>query len=74
MGLNSRALISSTSTGHPRGLVKAEPDENPSVGEIEPEVFFGSMAASFRDMQKELRQQVRIPAYSSTVDSDEHAA
>lgn len=32
------------------------------------------MATNFRALQKELRQRVRIPAYSSILDSDESAA
>lgn len=60
MGLNSRAFTSSTSSDYPKKLVKQEPDLNPSVGEIEPEIFFGPMAANFRNLQKELRQQVHF--------------
>jgi hypothetical protein len=73
MGLNSRAFASSTSSDYPKKFVKAttqELDLNPSVGEIEPEIFFGPMAANFRNLQKELRQQVHIPAYSSSLDSE----
>lgn len=77
--MNSRTFISSTSSSRddPKRFIKEEeldPQASESIRELEPAAYFDSMASRHRQLEKDMVQQVRIPAHSSTLNSDEDVA